>query len=96
MQKIQPVHEVLSFFGVAAPDRALKSKTKSQSLAFSLISAFLIVIAVSLILNISTGSVATSASASPTVIVSANEPVAYQPGQFISERISRGYLGDYR
>lgn len=97
MQKIQPVQEMLSVFGLASPRQALTTSSKSHSLAFSLISAFLIVLSVSLVLRLSTTALSsnTTATAATTTSVS-KEAVAFQPGAFVSEKISQGYMGSYR
>lgn len=98
MQKIQPTREMLSLFGMAGSQQALKQNSKSHSLAISLISAFLIVIGLSVILKISTLglSVNTTVSAASATAVTQEEPVAFIPGQFVSSKISQGYLGSYR
>lgn len=97
MNKIQPAREMLSLFGMADSQQALSKKTKSHGLAASLISAFLIVIFLSAVLKISTVALSadSTASASP-VVNAAEEPVAFVPGQFISSKVSQGYVGSYR
>ncbi len=90
MNRIHPSHEVLSLFGLAPANKALNQKTASHNLLISLISAFFIVLAVSLLLSFSARLVGSQPSAAATLL--APSPAAYIPGQFVSERISQGYL----
>ena len=97
MERIQPGHEVISLFGMESHSSALNKKIINHGrLIASLISAFFIILTVSLLLNFSTkilGSTSPSIAATSAV----EESVAFQPGQFISEKLShQGYLGSYR
>lgn len=96
MPKIHPGHEVLSLFGMAHNNIALNQAAASKSLAATLISAFFIILTLGAILALSTGSftfnlpqLAQSISASS---VSSVEPVAFEPGRAVSQKISQGYL----
>ena len=80
------VNEVLSLFGVSLKQHASVSQNTRQ-VAVSLIGAFLVVIAAGFALNIASASI--DAAARPQT----NEPVAYQPGQYIKAELSRGYVG---
>jgi len=91
MQRVQPGHEVLSLFGIASQPQALSKETSSRSLTVSLISAFFIILAVGLTLGLATrilGPTQPSIAATTTV----GEQVAFTPGQFVSDEVSRGYL----
>ncbi|MBI3290726.1 hypothetical protein HYZ76_00420 [Candidatus Falkowbacteria bacterium] len=88
---IHPGHEVLSLFGIST--QALNKKTDNQRLIISLISAFFIVLAVSLILSFSSRLLASGqASAGATASTVPEQPAAFVPGQFITAEINRGYL----
>ena len=91
MKTIQPGHEVLSLFSPAAQPQAFNKKLADYSW---IISAFFIVLAVGLILGLSARILgSTSPSVAATSIL--EEKVAFQPGQFIRDKISPGYIGDY-
>ena len=94
MSKIHPGHEVLSLFGMASKTQALHQAAQ-KSLGASLVGAFLIIIATSLILAISTGSLSmpslTQGASASTI--DGSEAVAFQPSQAIRQEISIGYLG---
>jgi len=95
MQKVLPGHEVLSLFGMAAPAQALNKKIVNNGLAMSLISAFFIILAVSLILSAADRILATRSPVAAVIAIE-EEKTAFIPGQFISAEISRGYTGSYR
>jgi len=95
MQQVQPGHEVLSLFGIANKNQALGKKIASNGLLVSLISAFFIILAVSLILGVAT-KILGPTSSSLAVNSIQEEIVAFEPGQSVSQEISRGYLGNYR
>ncbi len=90
MQKVHPGHDVLSLFGMAQPHQ--ERVISLQRLALSASGAFLVVLAVSFALSLVTKAeqVATPATMSTSTI--GTEPVAFEPGQFISPHITRGYL----
>ena len=101
MPKIHPGHEVLSLFGMPTNNPALNQVASSaftnRSIVATLVSAFLIILAASLILAFTIGNFNFSLPAvAPTVSTSnfnsINEPVAFQPSQAVSQEISRGYL----
>lgn len=93
MQKVQQGHNVLSLFGASAQSQALNEKIASNGLAVSLISAFFIVLAVGLMLGASNKILSTPTTMAATTVI--EEKVAFTPGQFISEKISQGYLSNY-
>lgn len=92
--KIQPGHEVLSLFGMSSNNQALTQKS-SNKLAVSLVSAFLIVLSVSILLGVATRILGGENTVSAVSIID-SEPVAFEPGQNITRTISQGYLGNYR
>jgi len=92
MERIYPGQEVLSLFGIANKAQALNKKIASQGLFGSLISAFFVVLLAGLILGILSRVLISPASSAVTLSV-AEEKVAFQPGQFISQEIKQGYLG---
>jgi len=91
MERIYPGQEVLSLFGIANKTQALNKKIVSQGLFGSLISAFFVVMLAGLVLGI-LSRVLINPAGSAAVISLAEEKVAFQPGQFISQEIQRGYL----
>jgi len=95
MQSTHSENNLLSFFGITRKAQALNKSFANQSLAKSLVGAFFVVLSVSLILNIAVKTVGQPSStvAATTVI---EEKVAYEPGNLVSDEISRGYLGNYR
>ena len=98
--KIQAGHDVLSLFGMSGNSQALTKKSKQNAhgnFMFTLVGAFLIVVMFGFAANMITQNLSTtSASASNKAPAEDILPVAYQPGQFISQKISQGYLGNYR
>ena len=94
MQRIQPGHDVLSLFGIASQKQALNQKTDNHGLIVSLVSAFFIILAVSLILSVSTKIIGPTSETSAAITID-QERVAFEPGQLVSKEISRGYLGSY-
>lgn len=84
--KIQPVNEVLSLFGANLKQYASVSRNTRQ-VAVSLIGAFLVVMAAGFALNIA------SAAIDATSVSKKSEPVAYQPGRYITAHTSGGYIG---
>lgn len=98
--KIQPGHDVLSLFGISGNSPALTIRSKndaSKGLIVSLVGAFLIVIMFGFASSIITKNLNNSSSVSATNILSVDAvPTAYQPGQFVSQKIGQGYLGSYR
>lgn len=95
MKTIQPGHDVISLFGMATKNRALSEKTTNNGLVISLVSAFFIILAVSLILSVSTKILGPTSNTIAAQSVT-DEKVAFEPGSFVSNEISRGYLGFYR
>jgi len=91
MQKIQPGHEVLSLLGMAQKNQALKNQINRRNLVISLIGAFFIILAVSLVLNLSTQALSRP-SRSVAVVADLNEPAAFEPSQLVSQEITRGYF----
>lgn len=89
MERIQPGHEVLSLFGINIKNEALNKA--NYRLVISLISAFFIVLVISLILGVATKVLEKSPSAAAAGILE-EEKVAFTPGQFISEKIRQGYM----
>ncbi|MDX9893765.1 MAG: hypothetical protein RB292_05180 [Patescibacteria group bacterium] len=94
MQRIHPGHEVLSLFGIPSAVKALDRQFTTRNIVVSLASAFFIVLLASLLLNLFTPAPAVFSVSAETPLV--EEPAAYQPGSYITNQISRGYLGDYR
>lgn len=93
MSRLQPVHEMLSLFGFNADTKSLNQRLAKYRLAISLFSAFFIVLAVALIMNISENVIKANAVSSPSII---EDRAAFIPGHFVSDQISLGYLGSYR
>lgn len=90
MAKIHPGHDVLSLFGMAPYNKALAQSLPSRNFLMSLISAFFIVIVVGLLLRLSTNLVSNQSTISAAPLI--EQPAAYIPGQFISEKLSQGYF----
>lgn len=91
MHWIQPGCNVLSLFGIAKKQAALNKKIANHGLIASLVSAFFIILAVSLILSAATRVLGNSRSLAAATLTQ-EEKVAFTPGQFVSEEINRGYL----
>lgn len=91
MQRVQPNHEVLSLFGIAPSAQTLNKKIIGNPLAMSLISAFFIVLFAGLVLGITTRALGPVQSSMAATTIE-EEQVAFQPGQFISQEVNRGYL----
>ena len=84
MAKIHQGHDILSLFGIVQDNKVLNQNiVASRNLLVSVISAFFIVLAVSLFLRISTGFITGQAVASTPVSPAVEEPAAYLPGQYI-------------
>ncbi|OGY49715.1 MAG: hypothetical protein A3D39_04315 [Candidatus Buchananbacteria bacterium RIFCSPHIGHO2_02_FULL_39_17] len=96
MQNLTPA--LLSFFGIALKNQTPANSVAKKQLFISLIGAFFIVLIVSLLLGLSTKAFGPSTAAQ--VSVDHGEPVAFQPGQYISSLLPRGedqgYLGQFR
>ena len=90
MSRIHPGHEVLSLFGIASATKALNNQAASNRLLVSLVSAFFIVLAVSLLLSLSTRLVGDQPA--PAAAWQAPQQAAYLPGQFVSDQLRQGYL----
>jgi len=93
MQRIQPGHEVLSLLGMARQNQVLNKNSTNRGLVKSLISAFFIILAVGLILGTATKILGTTPSSAASIVV-AEEPVAFIPGQFVTNIINQGYIGN--
>jgi len=90
MQKVHPGQEVVSVFGIATESKKDNAKLAlqhgKQRLVLTLITAFFIVFAAAAVLNYMN-----QRFEGPAVVESLNEPVAYQPGQYVSNEIFKGY-----
>jgi len=91
MPSIQTGREVLSLFGIAKYPTVLNKKIASFGLFGSLISAFFVVLAISLVLGIATKALEKSTPAG-TAVSLAEEKVAFIPGQFVSQKLRQGYM----
>ncbi|MFA6255182.1 MAG: hypothetical protein WC675_04120 [Patescibacteria group bacterium] len=91
MSSIQAGREVLSLFGIAKYPTVLNKKIASFGLFGSLISAFFVVLAISLVLGIATSALEKSTPAAEAVSLT-EEKVAFTPGQFVSDKIRQGYM----
>lgn len=92
MPKVHPGHEVLSLFGIGHKSSVL-NKVADHNLTAAMISAFFIVIISALLLGLSARTLPfASVQASTVKVTSGTEPVAYQPGQLVSNEITKGYL----
>lgn len=90
MKTIQPGHEVLSVFGIPSKIQALAKKDSNKGLIVSLVSAFLIVLIVGMLLSLAQKTF----NKTETPVLAATkqqEAVAFQPGQFVTERLEKGY-----
>lgn len=92
MQKVHQGHDIISLF-----ELIMKSKREGvgssiirdrQRLMLSVITAFFIVIAAAYILNIFNQGLEQR-----LILTSGTEKTAFQPGKFISQSISQGYIG---
>lgn len=92
MHKIHPGHEVLSLFGMPAQTQALNKKIVNRELVNSFIGAFFIILIVSLVLGLSAKTLPIGSGQPVVSAASTLETVAFQPGQFITNEINRGYL----
>jgi hypothetical protein len=96
MERIQPGHEVISLFGMTP-----KAQIMSQNprlLATSLLKAILLVALTALVLStfarvaVSDSLTTDAAQTVTTIGVAAEEPAAFESGQFVSVHLQRGYL----
>ena len=92
MRTIQPGHDVISLFDVSSKTQALTKNPATRGLIASIVGAFLIVAVLGFILNLVQKSLNSAAPAAASSILVSEEPVAYQPGQFVSLQLSRGYI----
>ncbi|NUM25888.1 MAG: hypothetical protein HUU49_04745 [Candidatus Buchananbacteria bacterium] len=90
MSKIQSGHDVLSLFGMVQYNKALPQSLISRQLLVSLISAFFIVIAVGLLLRLSTNLLSNQSTVEAAPLI--EQSAAYLPGQLVSEKLSQGYF----
>ncbi len=91
MSPIQAGQEVLSLFGMAKQPKVLNKKIASFGIFGSLISAFFVVLAISLVLGIATKALEKSVPTTGAVSLT-EEKVAFTPGQFVSQKLRQGYM----
>ena len=96
--KIQPGHDVLSLFSMSGTIQALTKKTDApKGIATTLVGAFLIILMFGFASSVITKNLSASGLVSATNTLSVDtSATAYQPGQFVSQKIGQGYLGNYR
>ena len=92
MKTIQPGHEVLSLFGMTSQKLAL-TDAKSNGLASTVVSAFLIVLILGAMLSFAQRAL-TQTKTAALATGSIEEVVAFVPGQFVTKKINQGYLGN--
>ena len=89
---------VQAVFGVSQNSQALETKLFSRRLIISFLGAFFIVLTASFILSFASRVLSASQSAQSAAVL--GEPVAFQPGQYVTNLISgnenQGYLSQSR
>jgi len=85
------MQEVMSSFGFTSKNQALTQSQSSKSLVVSIVSAFFIVLIVGMLLSFVQKAV-NGQPAAATAVVDGQEQVAFQPGQYIGQEITRGYI----
>ncbi|MAF14046.1 MAG: hypothetical protein CMI53_04115 [Parcubacteria group bacterium] len=93
MQRTQSGYGVLKLFGVSTQPQALNKAITNHGLVTSLISAFFIILAVGLILGGATNFLGATPTSSAATIVQ-KEGTAFIPGQFVTNIINQGYIGN--
>lgn len=93
MQKIEPGYQILSLFGIVKDKSALDKKLRSHSLLISLTGAFFIILFTALAFNLLLRFLGPAGQTA--LLANHEENFAFIPGKFISQEISRGYLGNY-
>ncbi|MFA5022179.1 MAG: hypothetical protein WC508_03810 [Patescibacteria group bacterium] len=94
MQRIQSIHEVLSFFGVTSQNQVLNNRLSQYQLVVSLVSAFFIVLFATWLLSVTSSFLAGNQG----LTLDQQEKSAFQPSQAVSKQINQingGYLGIY-